>query len=334
MSKEDFVIGQSKVEDFWKFINERHSIYLKRKKGLFRPWTNDPIFLDWKFTNVFRELDRGTIAIRQVLKQLYREFSRSKNNIRRESSFSEKKKELDSNKIQNLTNSYIRTQFITCILYRMFGHHENCVFGPIYNQTSFYNFLRGQRGVGKQIFTGAYMQPSVKEEDKLVSFERVCREIVSYAEDIILEISVGNTINCSLEHAWLILQKYDLIGPFIAYEFVCDLRYTDILRNATDICTWCNIGPGAERGLKRMGFDSTLDNIKRLLHFSINDLSHGIKDHWVHQHYDNQLGVNVKYPYWELREIEHCLCEFDKYERIRLGQGRPRAKYNGKGVIK
>ena len=29
----------------------------------------------------------------------------------------------------------------------------------------------------------------------------------------------------------------------------------------------------------------------------------------------------------EMRDIEHCLCEFDKYERVRLGQGKPRAKY-------
>jgi hypothetical protein len=29
----------------------------------------------------------------------------------------------------------------------------------------------------------------------------------------------------------------------------------------------------------------------------------------------------------EMRDIEHSLCEFDKYERVRLGQGKPRSKY-------
>ena len=37
----------------------------------------------------------------------------------------------------------------------------------------------------------------------------------------------------------------------------------------------------------------------------------------------------IIYPPFELREIEHSLCEFDKYERIRLGQGRPKQKYKG-----
>jgi hypothetical protein len=35
-------------------------------------------------------------------------------------------------------------------------------------------------------------------------------------------------------------------------------------------------------------------------------------------------------PMLEMRDIEHSLCEFDKYERVRLGQGRPRSKYTYK----
>jgi hypothetical protein len=30
---------------------------------------------------------------------------------------------------------------------------------------------------------------------------------------------------------------------------------------------------------------------------------------------------------FEMREIEHSLCEFDKYERVRNKQGAPRSKY-------
>ena len=40
---------------------------------------------------------------------------------------------------------------------------------------------------------------------------------------------------------------------------------------------------------------------------------------------DKYLEPHV--PNLEMREIEHSLCEFDKYERTRLGEGRPRAKY-------
>jgi len=336
MPKEDFIFGQSKVEDFWKFINARHTIYLKRKKGEKKPWSDNPIFQEWKFTNVFRELDRGTIALRRMLKTLYNE------SVTNPSSNTEKA-------IRNWYN-YIRNQFITCILYRMFNWHENAKFGPITNQTAWWHYLRQEQSIGNQIFGGAYMLPSQKGEKKLDTFERVGREIISHVDDIIRRVTVSNTIEneCwgqksnTLEGAWNILKEYKHIGPFIAYEFVCDLRYTDILHNATDTCTWCNIGPGAERGLQRMGMPSTLKSIKFLLNESVcgglvsKDRKSEIdKDHWIWNHFRTGGDVNIVsgnkavYPYWELREIEHCLCEFDKYERIRLGQGRPKAKFNG-----
>ena len=30
----------------------------------------------------------------------------------------------------------------------------------------------------------------------------------------------------------------------------------------------------------------------------------------------------------DMRAIEHSLCEWDKYERVRLHQGKPRSKFN------
>jgi hypothetical protein len=32
-------------------------------------------------------------------------------------------------------------------------------------------------------------------------------------------------------------------------------------------------------------------------------------------------------PELELHDIQFQLCEYDKYERVRLGQGRPKARY-------
>jgi hypothetical protein len=35
----------------------------------------------------------------------------------------------------------------------------------------------------------------------------------------------------------------------------------------------------------------------------------------------------AQWPRWEMREVEHSLCEFDKYSRVRSGEGRPRGVY-------
>ena len=39
------------------------NIRKRREQGLSPPWTNDPIFKQGRFLNVFREDDRGTKAI-------------------------------------------------------------------------------------------------------------------------------------------------------------------------------------------------------------------------------------------------------------------------------
>jgi hypothetical protein len=104
------------------------------------------------------------------------------------------------------------------------------------------------------------------------------------------------------------------MGPFMAYEVVTDLRHTAILENAPDIHTWANAGPGARRGLNRVfGKDYGRDDVvgmRELLKLS--------RYMWPSQ------IEGVMQPRWEMREVEHSLCEFDKYERARLGQGRPK----------
>jgi len=48
------------MDDFLRFVVERHRIWEKRQAGEPPPWTDDPILASRKFTNVFRVLDPGT----------------------------------------------------------------------------------------------------------------------------------------------------------------------------------------------------------------------------------------------------------------------------------
>ena len=60
MSKAIIEFGHASPEDFFYWINERHQIFLNRAMGEPRPWTDDPILDQFKFTNAFRQLDHGT----------------------------------------------------------------------------------------------------------------------------------------------------------------------------------------------------------------------------------------------------------------------------------
>src|SRR6266496_4011253 len=47
---------------FWNFVCERHHIWNRRVlDGMSPPWTGDPILNQYFFTNVYRQLDKGTI---------------------------------------------------------------------------------------------------------------------------------------------------------------------------------------------------------------------------------------------------------------------------------
>jgi len=50
------------LDEFYSFMYERHMIWHRRfVKRLPPPWTKDPLLRDYKFTNVYRELDYGTL---------------------------------------------------------------------------------------------------------------------------------------------------------------------------------------------------------------------------------------------------------------------------------
>ena len=71
-----------------------------------------------------------------------------------------------------------------------------------------------------------------------------------------------------------------------------------------------------------LGMDPTVYSAKTLHVAAKNHL-----EPHVLKHYFNQA-----WPPFEMREIEHSLCEFHKYEKARLGIGQPKQKLKGTRV--
>jgi len=120
-------------------------------------------------------------------------------------------------------------------------------------------------------------------------------------------------------------------GGFMSYEVVTDLNYTPVLEKAKDRMTWANAGPGAVRGLNRihdrklekaLNQDQCNVEMKELLTF-------GKENSYIKK----VVLKNVPKEHIDMRTIEHSLCEWDKYERVRLGQGRPRSKYVAENTL-
>ena len=271
-------------DTFWYWINERHQIYLNRQKGMPKPWTKDPIFQEWKFTNVFRQLDKVTVWF-----------------------------------MDNIITPHINDGpllLANIATHRYFNWPDTSeAMGYIteWNPLELEKILLEREKLGCKIFTGAYMVTggakggTGRKKISLVLHDFLA-PIWENKEIILAETLEETCTNFRLYPGWK-------SGGFAAYEVVTDLTYTPMLCNASDKNTWANAGPGAKRGLERI---------------------YGYMHEWEYLQYMRLLLVeSVKYvgdhvPMLDMRAIEHSLCEFSKYVRIKEGTGRARSRYNGR----
>lgn len=166
--------------------------------------------------------------------------------------------------------------------------------------------------------TGAYIVKTPNRMDKVTGVAECISHIWADRKNLVAALRGMNR----LQDAWNYLLRYPYIGPFVSYEIVTDLRHTYILSQADDILTWANAGPGAMRGLNRLtGRDL---NFCRRTH----DWNGEMQE--LFSICNNRLDMSKFEWDFEMREIEGGLCEFDKYSRIKNGEGRTRSVYNYK----
>ena len=308
MGKRDYEIGSSKLEDFYGWINQRHRIWIRRAIGQKKPWTDDPIFLDFKFTNAFRYLDRGTVALRGMLAPAIESLEEDYRTGRLET------REEEALILWNI------------IWYRSFNRDVHAEGVGFCNPDELSDYMEKRADAGQKNFTSAHMTAGIAGQSKTTTILDAMYEVWVQRFEILEDCIWGP--GKSMQKVFRRLLDIFTIGPFLSYEMVCDLRFTPLLNKAEDINSWSNVGPGAKRGLERLGLVATeatlLDNMIWLHH---PDQALQYLERHVKNHYDEDSEF---WPPFELREIEHSLCEFDKYERVRLGQGRPRRKYNGR----
>jgi len=109
------------------------------------------------------------------------------------------------------------------------------------------------------------------------------------------------------------------LGTFMAAQVVADMKYVAPLTGASDWLSFAAPGPGSKRGLNRV-CDKPID------------APWGSKWHGTLLELKSQIDpliVEHEMPTLHAQDLQNCLCEFDKYERVRLGEGRPRSSFRG-----
>lgn len=277
-------MSDQNIKAFFKFMKERHTIYLKKEAGKPWPWTQDEILQTYKFCNIFRELDTVTKWINDKWRVPFKNH-------------------------KNL--------WFAMAVARNINWPETLAeigFPTTWNPKRVKKILYARKARKEKIYTGAYIINGALGGDKISqTVDKVLTPLFKN-KDVVPQ--KGDT----LQQAWKRFLPQPGFSGFMSYEVISDIRHTDVLKNASDVHTWANAGPGAYRGLNRI-FGHKLD--QRRSTEALAEMQFLLKKSKVKVNWPN----NKQYPALEMRDIEHTLCEFDKYERVRLDQGRPRSLY-------
>lgn len=280
------------------FVWEREAIRLAREAGMPREqWTADPVFQRYKFTNIRRRDDRVS---RWVLSNVSQPNRRD----------------------ANLWFTLLITRLINWppTLERLLYEEVIPCTPETFSPEMFEVTVEGVKREGGKVYSGAYMLYPTRLDpggNKARSVARyILSDVAARAEDISYALwrqdkpqSVGRFVGS-------LAQAYG-VGTFMAGQVAADLSYVPgQLAEAEDLYAWAPIGPGSARGLNylhgRRPFAGWLQSDFNVALMQVRDR---IKQ---------ELGLGDL----TLHDVQNVMCEFSKYCRVVLGEGKPKTVYN------
>lgn len=281
---------------FWKYAAERQAMYLRRLSGQPRPWSSDPIFERYRFTNVYRASDRVTqYLIRNV--------------------------------IPWDVSVPFKDVFVKCILFRTFNKIEtwealrdaHCVSALSFDVAATCRVLDRLRRSGKAVYNSAYIMPSGSREYGSVVMHRNHVRLL----DDMLKRGVPRAIQGAgnLGTVVEILRSFPSIGPFLSFQYALDLNYSP--RLSFDENDFVQPGPGAVDGIRKMYSHGSV--------YSAGDVIRGLVD--VQDAEFARLGIDFPGLFGRKLtavDVEHLLCEVSKYSRV----SHPEFSKKGRTAIK
>jgi hypothetical protein len=302
-------LDEDNLRHLYNFITRRYKVHLRKdvlKKP--RPWTQDPVLQEFRFTNVRREHDRESLWL--------------------------------INHITSNPKVSYEDKLMNCILFRLFNKHETSElisqpikFNAKYEPEAYRSLFEARVAEDPKFifFTGAFITGGMKralkwylkgaEEDNMPM--RVMKFMKHLQEDNI----VGKIKACKDQKAvYDLLRSYLGIGDFLAYQMFVDMTYIEEFPFSENEFTAA--GPGCKMGLGFLFVDK-------------DGMSHEECIFWVRNNIGNEFRARgwkwdpeklfVDLPQHDrclnVMSLENCFCELSKYIRAITGTGRPRKKY-------
>ena len=175
--------------------------------------------------------------------------------------------------------------------------------------------LRGVRDGGGNVFNPAYViRGDARHEDKIGS-------VVDYYVAPLVKLA-GQIDGSSMEEAWKTILPSFGMGSFMAGQIVADLRWA-VSGTWEDRNQWAPAGPGSTRGMNRL--------LGRPVNCADGSIGVRAQLSLLVETCSARLPASIT-GRLEAIDWQNCCCEWDKHERARLGEGRPRQRFAGTGA--
>lgn len=282
-------MNQKNVNKLFAFILERHSVWVKKTAGAPKPWTTDPILQRYRFCNVYREKDKVTEWIR------------------------------DNWRNEHGGDPYLPFAMAVARLINLPASLALVGYPVPWNPKHFQSVLRKRKKAGERVFNGAYMIHASGSDEGRLKTDYLASKVLNpmWKGREAFNLSSRKWTLATLHNA---LMEFRDMGSFMAGQVVADAKFGYNLASVHDWWTWAAPGPGSLRGLSRVEFgDINTKYTEVEFRDSLGDL---------------QIRIDKKVREYDMprisaQDLQNCLCEFDKHERVRLGEGKPKQLYNG-----
>jgi len=276
---------------YFYFMQERMNIFRQRNNktcNLFSNLTNDPIFSEYKFTNVYRVCDRvSQYLVRNVIYSTKDNFS-AQDTILRIILF----------KIFNRIDTW---EFIE--------HKLGVVSTKNFNITDISNIL-SERINERPIFSAAYLMTGTHSKYIIGYLYKHEKWLQMLKTEIMNETTINKMLNCkTLKELYELLIGCSFIGPFLAYQYAIDLNYSDVFD--FDENSFVMAGIGAIRGIKKCFSDLGGYSYEDAIHYTAQNI----------EKYREKYGYNFNNLFGRqptLIDLQNCFCETDKFLRVKL----------------
>jgi hypothetical protein len=313
-------INEKHLHNFFRLMYERQEIWYKRfvlKEP--RPWTDDPYLRDYKFTNVYRELDR---ASQWLIKNVLLDHTLSIEDLLFK---------IFVFRFYNQPNTFTHpVYFVELPNYKGFDPQK------IWRETVTYRQKVDNPWHTAYMMNMAFVKkPENWAGEGLFKDEAYCKHAFTLIHKHIPEVIEALQICSTPEGIINVLEKMPAVAGFQSYEFFIDFCYVakywkqpimDFTENS-----YTNVGPGASLGL-RLIFPSLRPENQKSGIETLKDISEDMlsqfNECFKYIKWDNEYQTYVPgQPNITLHQCEMFLCEYAKYWKMTIKQGKQRSKF-------